>query len=163
MYGTDFLTKADAGVHLWAKYTQHPPGKKNISFSHSELLSRWTTIIHVFPGLLCVQQWLELPCSKSIQACQKTRNPRHMYTVVHIPCLHFWKVLLHTLFRAARWIYVSPILLENRSYWVGTIHTHIVKDLPRHQITHIAPGPHSQLRQGRFDISWIKSCICKFK
>jgi len=28
MYGTGFLIKADAGVHLWAKCTQHRLGKK---------------------------------------------------------------------------------------------------------------------------------------
>lgn len=49
------------------------------------------------------------------------------------------------------------------SYSVGTIHTHTVNDLPKHQTTQTAPRPCSQLRQGRFDISWTKSCICKFK
>lgn len=63
------------------------PRKKNISLSHSELLSRWTTIVQVFPGLPCVQQWLEPPCSKSTQAYQKTGNPKHTYAIVHIPCL----------------------------------------------------------------------------
>lgn len=50
-----------------------------------------------------------------------------------------------------------------KTYSVGTIHTHTVKDLPKHQITHTAPQPCSHLRQGRFDISWTKSCISKFE
>lgn len=113
----------------------------------------------------CVQQWLDPPSNKSTQAYQETGNPGYIICCSTCNLLllrvlqKFWKVLLQILLRAAQWIWPAGKL----SYSVGTIHTHPVKDLWKPQITHTAPQPCSQPRQGRFDISWRRSCISKFK